>query len=111
MDRGYSLLMQGRDPTFIRAWREHRGLTLEQLGNRVGVSHGYLSKIENGKKRYNQQLLEDIAEALNTDPASLLMRNPSDPEGIWSVWDNVPPIERPRAIEILRAFTRTGTRG
>lgn len=103
--------MRGKHRTFIKAWREHRGLTQEQLGERVGVSHGYLSKIENGERRYNQEMLESIAEALNTDPASLLMRDPADPEGIWSVWENVPAVERTRAIEMLRVFTRTGTRG
>lgn len=94
--------------TFIREWRKYRGLTLERLGARVGLTHGALSKIERGLRHYNQLQLEALADALNTDPASLLMRNPLDPDGIWTVWDQIPPTERARAIEVLRALTRTG---
>lgn len=101
--------MRGTKRTFIRQWRQFRGLTLEQLAARVGVTHGNLSRVERGLRRYNQELLEALADALTTDPASLLMRDPSDPEGIWSVWETVPPEERVRAIEVLRALARTGT--
>lgn len=101
--------MAGTKRIFLREWREHRGLTLVQAAERVGVTHGFLSKVERGKRNYTQELLEALAEAYRTDPASLLMRNPTDPEGIWSIWDQIPPSERPRAIDVLRALTRTGT--
>lgn len=103
--------MRGTKRTFIREWRKHRRLTLEKLAERVGITHGNLSRIERGLRPYGQPLLEALAEELRTDPASLLMRNPLDPEGLWSIWDQIPPTERPRAIEVLRAFTRTGTDG
>lgn len=54
-------------------------------------------------------MLEAFATALDTDPASLLTRNPLDPDGVWTVWDQIPPIDRPRAIEVLKALARTGT--
>lgn len=95
--------------TFIREWRKHRALTLERLAARVGVTHGTLSKIERGVLPYSQYQLETIAEALNTDPASLLMRNPLDPEGIWTVWGRIPASERARAMDVLRAFAGTAS--
>lgn len=95
--------------TFIREWRQYRRLTLVQLAERIGITHGQLSKVERGLRPYSQPMLEKLAEELGTEPASLLMRNPTDPEGIWSIWDQVPPTERQRAITILRALTRTGT--
>ena len=84
---------------FIRAWRKHRGLTLEQLAERVttfGVetTHASLSRIERSLQPYNQPLLEAIADALRTDAASLLMRNPLDPDAIWTIWDQAKPAER-----------------
>lgn len=62
--------------TNIRAWRKQRGLTLEQLGARVEMSAGNLSRLERGLIPYDQRILEAVADALNTDTASLVMRNP-----------------------------------
>jgi transcriptional regulator with XRE-family HTH domain len=102
--------------TFIRQWRKHRGITLEQLSERLeainpalGSTHASLSRIENGKQPYSQGLLEAIAEALATDVASLIMRDPSDPEGIWSVWDHAKPGERRMIVDIARTVVKTGT--
>lgn len=99
----------GPKSTFIREWRKHRHLTLERVAARVGMTHGNLSKIERGLQPYDQPMLEALADALTTDVASLLTRNPLDPEGIWTIWDQIPQTERPRAIEVLKALTRTGT--
>jgi transcriptional regulator with XRE-family HTH domain len=96
-------------PTFIREWRQSRGLTLEQLSDRIGITHASLSRIERGLQPYSQPLLEAIADALQTEPASLLMRNPGDPEGIWSIWDQAKPGERRQIVEIAKTLIKTGT--
>ena len=95
--------------TFIRDWRQSRGLTLEQLANRIGITHASLSRIERGLQPYSQPLLEAIAHALQTDPASLLTRDPTDPEGIWSIWDRAKPGERRQIVEIAKTLIKTGT--
>jgi transcriptional regulator with XRE-family HTH domain len=38
----------GQQPHYIREWRKHRGLSQEQFAERVGITKGYLSKIETG---------------------------------------------------------------
>ena len=95
--------------TFIREWREHRGLTLEQLADRTETTHASLSRIERGRQPYSQALLERIADALMVDPADLLIRNPADPEGIWSVWEQAKPGERRQIVEIAKTLIKTGT--
>lgn len=95
--------------TFIRQWRKLRGLTLEQLADRIGSTHASLSRIEGGKQPYSQPLLEAIAEALQTDVASLLMRDPSEPDAIWSVWDQAKPAERRQIVEIAKTLLKTGS--
>jgi len=95
--------------TFIRVWREHRGFSLERLASRVGITHASLSRIERGLQPYSQSLLEGLAEHLQTDPASLLTRNPLDPEGIWSIWDKARPAERAQIVRLARALLETGT--
>jgi transcriptional regulator with XRE-family HTH domain len=96
---------------FIREWRKHRGLTQEQLAERIGITKSYLSKIEGGKKRYDQPFLEAAAVALRCDPADLIIRDPVDPEGIWSIWDQLQPTQRQQVVEIARTLKRTGTEG
>lgn len=94
---------------FIRAWRNHRGLTQEDLAARVGVSREYVSYIETGKRRYDQNFLEAAAEALNCTPADLIMRDPTQPGAIWSIWDQIPAAQRDQAIRVLETFAKTGT--
>ena len=95
---------------FIRAWREHRGLTQEQLADRLATTKATISRIENLRQGFTQDVLEACADALRTDPASLIMRDPSDPEGIWSIWEQAKPGQRRQITEIARTLTRTGTR-
>jgi len=89
---------------FIREWRQHRGLNQEQFADRLGIERSYVSKIETGKRRYDQFFLEAAADALGVTPADLLTRDPADPEGIWSIWDRLKPKEREQAINVLRAL-------
>lgn len=95
--------------TFIRQWRKHRNLTLEQLAARVDMSASGLSLLERGQSAYTQETLELLAEALMTDPASLLMRNPEDEDAIWSLWDKASEGERKTITRIARALKPTGT--
>jgi len=99
-----------RRPTFIRAWREFRGLTQEQLADRLSTTKANISRIENLRQGYTQDFLEACADALRTDPASLIMRDPSEPAGIWSIWEHAKPGQRRQITEIARTLTKTGTR-
>ena len=49
----------------LRAWRQCRGFTLESLAERVGVSKGYLSQIENGRKPGTLGILRRISIVLS----------------------------------------------
>lgn len=97
---------------FIREWREFRDLTQEKLADRMGIARSYVSHVENGKRRYDQIFLESAATALNCTPADLIMRDPSQPGAIWTIWDQIPPTERERATQVLQAFVKkTSTHG
>jgi hypothetical protein len=55
-------------------------------------------------------VLEALADALMTDPASLLMRNPLEPEAMWSIWDQAKQGERQLIEELARSVVKTGTK-
>jgi len=95
-------------PTFIAQWREYRTLTQEQLAARLDMTQSHLSMLENGKRGYTQETLEAIAEALQTDVASLLTRNPVNGDPIWSVWDQAKPSERQLILDLAKTVTRSG---
>ncbi len=98
-------------PHFLRQWREYRGYTLEQAGEAVGISHAQLGRIERRLQKYNQELLEALADLYKTTPASLIMRDPTDEGAIWSLWDQAKEGQR-QDIEKYAEFvvkSRTGT--
>ncbi len=73
-------------PTFIRQWREHRGLSQDLLVERVRehldtFSKSTLSRLENTRQAYTQPMLEAIASALGCEPEDLIMRLPESPIG------------------------------
>jgi len=98
-----------RRRTFIKEWREYRGLSQERLASRLGMSGAQLSRIENAKQPYTQDVLETIAEALQTDVASLLMRDPKAPEAMWTIWEQAKPAERRQIEEVAKAIIRTAS--
>ena len=91
--------------TFIRQWRKRRGLTLEQLAERVGMTPSYLSMLERGKRGYTQETLEAVALTLGTKPGLLLMFDPDHPDQAWwTIWNEASPGERSQLIAVARAL-------
>ncbi len=114
----------GHPGHYLREWRRASGLTLEQAAERIerasedrndagasvrpiSMTHATLSRIERGLLPYGQGLLEILAQVYRTDRASLIMRDPSDPEGLWTIWEQLKPAERLQAVEVLKALHRT----
>lgn len=100
-------------PTFLRQWRQHRQKTLVQVAEQLHMTHGQLSRIERSIQPYNQELLERLAELYRCDVVDLLIRDPSEPESIWSIWDRAQPGERRQIADVAGALVRnrTGTHG
>jgi transcriptional regulator with XRE-family HTH domain len=70
------VLFVGRE---ARRWRQSRGLTLAQVGERSGLNVGYLSQIENEKAVPSLEALAAIASALDVPPAWLLLDSHTPP--------------------------------
>ncbi len=70
---GLDLMMFGQR---LRHLRRARGLTLAELGQRVGRAPSALSLLENGRREPKLSLLGALAEALHVPPSELLSRRP-----------------------------------
>lgn len=95
---------------YIREWRKYRGLTQEQLAERIGVTHGALSQLERGIINYTQPTLEILAEALSCEPADLIMRDPSSE--VWTIYDtlkSLPERDLKQITAIIDVMKRTGS--
>lgn len=55
-------MVDGEHP--VRIWREHRGMTMQQLAAEAGVPQSYVSEIETRKKPGSVAALKKIAGAL-----------------------------------------------
>lgn len=91
---------------FLREWRKHRQKTLEAVADHLHMSHSQLSRIERGSQPYNQELLEKLADLYMCDVVDLLIRDPSDPEGMWTIWERAQPGERRQIRDVAEALTR-----
>ncbi len=59
----------------VRALRERRNVTQEELGRRVDLSRTSITNIEQGRQRVLLHQIVDIAAALNAKPGDLLPRS------------------------------------
>lgn len=91
---------------FAKEWRKHRGYNLTQAADILGTTTGHLSDLEKGKKRFNQDHLELMAAAYNCEPADLIMRDPTAPGSIWSIWDQIEPQQREVATRMLEGLVK-----
>ena len=64
-------IINGKSPTV--ALRNYQGVTLQELSKRTGLSIGYLSEIERGRKPGSISALTRIAAALDTTIEVLLV--------------------------------------
>ena len=62
----------------IRDYRLRKGLTMKELGDRVGVSESAISLYELGKRRVSDEMLLRLSEELDTDVNHLLGRSEPD---------------------------------
>lgn len=98
-------------PVYIREWRKFRGLTQQQLGDRLNHPASWVSQIETGKIFYTEDSLSAISEALSCTPADLLMRNPLDKSAPWSLADTIrdmPADKREHIMAIVEAMRKAG---
>ena len=110
----------GKPGHFVFEWREYRGLSQQRLADRIGVTHGAISQLENGHVSYTQGMLEALADALSCTPADLVGRLPGTEFGLkpayvrlFTLLEQATPEERQRIEQVVEVMVpkRTGTEG
>lgn len=86
-------------------------MTQEELAEAVGCSVASIGHWETGARRLTDKWLPQLAKALNTSVGYIMEHDPENlPTDVLDIWASIPDADRPRALEVLKAF-RTGTDG
>jgi transcriptional regulator with XRE-family HTH domain len=94
-------------PNHLRAWREFRQMTQEQLADAVGTTPAVISLLETGNRQLSLKWLQRFAKPLRTSPGFILDHDPNDlPTDILEIWATIPEETQPQALQILRTFAR-----
>lgn len=77
----------------------HRGLSLDKALSRLselvnGISKASLSRLENNKQVYTQDILEAMAEVYRCEPQDILMRDPTKKDAPWNIQEGLKPVQR-----------------
>jgi transcriptional regulator with XRE-family HTH domain len=100
-----------RSVNHLRAWREFRGLTQEELAEKVDTAGNVISLLESGGRRLSDKWLYRLAPALKTRPGFLLEFDPNDVDKeILEAYLNLSPSAKKQAAQML-AVLANGTVG
>jgi len=89
----------------IKLCRTNRGLSQEELANKIGLSVSYISLIEKGKRDPAMSTVEEIATALGV-PLSLLTFLAAEPSELKGVPEEVRDKLAGVAFKLLNAKQR-----
>ena len=76
-------------PHPLRSIRIKRGFTLHQLSELTNLSPSYLSRIENGGRRLNTDIIKPLARILACHPGDLLLLEESNENSGYGVLDSL----------------------
>ncbi len=108
--------------TYIKEWREKRGLSLRRLADRLEnspggdllISHTSIGRIEKGQQPYSQPILEALSAALGVPAWMLLEVNPEKDGDVIDITlrlNKAPPELREQAISVINALLKSAATG
>ena len=92
---------------FIREWRKHRNLNQDELAERVGVSQGFISKLERNQQNPDLAFLDAASKALGCSPSDLIERDPSHGARIWEIYDKMTAAQQNQLTAIAETIMKT----
>ena len=101
-----------RIPNQLRAWREFRRMTQEELAAKADTTASQISMLESGERGLTHKWALKLAPILKTQPGHLFDTDPNELDSdVHEIWISIDKRDRARALKVLRSFTDTGTNG
>lgn len=92
---------------YIREWRNFRGMTQDEIAEKLQINKGLISKIERGVRRYNQDFLEQVAAVLKCRAFELIAGPPDEDRDILQHYLALGKDKRRDAVRLLSALSRS----
>jgi hypothetical protein len=77
------------------------------LADRIGTTKTRVSLKERGEEGWDDAYLAALADALNAEPASLIMRNPLATDAPWSILEGLKPESKEKVIDYIKMVKAT----
>ena len=98
-------------PNHLKAWREFRKMSQEELAALVETTASQISMLESGERGLSAKWLRKLAPVLKTTPGHLLDHDPNTIDNdVFDIWVSIDKRDREQALRVLRTF-KTGTKG
>jgi transcriptional regulator with XRE-family HTH domain len=97
-------------PNFLKAWREFRKLTQQELAEMVNTNANMIGYLESGERGLSAKWLRRLAPALDTTAGMLLDHDPRELDSdVIDIWAHADRRQKSQISEIAKAIVRTGT--
>ena len=97
-------------PNYLKAWREYRKLTQQELADLVSTNANMIGYLEAGERGLSAKWLRRLAPALDTTPGMLLDHDPAQLDAdIVDIWTHADKRQQRQLADIAKTIVRTGT--
>lgn len=101
-----------RIPNQLKAWREFRRMTQEELAAKADTTASQISMLESGERGLTHKWALKLAPILKTNPGHLFDTDPLELDNdVHDIWINIDKRDRARALKVLRSFTDNASNG
>lgn len=98
-------------PNQLKAWREFRRMSQEELAAKADTTASQISMLESGERGLSHKWLIKLAPILKTTPGHLLETDPTSLDNdVLDIWASIDKRDRAQALRVLKSFS-TGTHG
>lgn len=99
-----------RIPNQLRAWREFRRMTQEELAAKADTTASQISMLESGERGLTHKWARILAPLLKTNPGHLFDTDPESLDNdVHDIWISIDKRDRAQALRVLKSFARTDT--
>lgn len=97
-------------PNHLKAWREFREFSQQQLADAVGTTQHQVAYLESGERGLSAKWLRKLAAALDTTVGMILDHDPHELDSdIIEIWATASNRQKKQLSEIAKTILKTGT--